>query len=97
MINTGIKPGELIAINPLPPILPPNHTGPGRGIRLPEARLIKLRQTKPPEEYQQLIPSSSSTTTTTQSSDRLWEGFIREVLGQSSKDYSTLKLELTPN
>ncbi|KAA1099887.1 AAA+-type ATPase [Puccinia graminis f. sp. tritici] len=84
MINIGIKPGELITITPLPPILPPNHIGPGRGIRLPEAKLIKLKQTKPPNEYQELIPTtitiSTTATTTTQSSDRLWEGFIREVL-----------------
>ncbi|PLW34742.1 hypothetical protein PCANC_10443 [Puccinia coronata f. sp. avenae] len=86
-ISAGIQPGDSVAVLPLPTILPLHHAGPGRGIRLPEAREIRLTQIHPStlsEHYQERIPPSQLTPHSTKFDPtmhtRLWNTFVFEVL-----------------
>lgn len=89
LISAGLQVGDLVNLIPLPPILPSNHAGPGRGIRLPEALEIHLKEVDPgslsttTESLARTRPTGECIqhhTKLTHQTNRIWEGFVREVL-----------------
>lgn len=79
LMTTSVVPGDLVSVIPLPPILPIGHRGPGKGIKLPEAKLITLTEVRTnPNSEAQLSPALRSDGQL--KVGRMWQGFMREVL-----------------
>ncbi|MBW0480769.1 hypothetical protein O181_020484 [Austropuccinia psidii MF-1] len=84
-----VLPGDIINVVPLPPILPFEHRGPGKGIRLPEAHVLTLREVNPAcllDKNQKLASEllsmvhEPSQINLSSNVNKFWEGFLREVL-----------------
>ncbi|KAG0152485.1 hypothetical protein CROQUDRAFT_70693 [Cronartium quercuum f. sp. fusiforme G11] len=90
LMTTSVKPGDLVTVVPLPPILPVDHRGPGKGIKLPEAHQITLTEVVPKDEFRAYFPlpeaqfgqqaKSEKVMKSNLKGERMWQGFIREVL-----------------
>ncbi|EGG10843.1 uncharacterized protein MELLADRAFT_55019 [Melampsora larici-populina 98AG31] len=87
LMTTSVAPGDLVSVIPLPPILPVDHRGPGKGIKLPEASSITLAEVDPDSSSLPHLDRSVVQLRPSLRSDgqlkvgRMWQGFMREVLG----------------
>lgn len=87
LLTTSVSPGDLVSVIPLPPILPIDHRGPGKGIKLPEAKSITLAEVEPHSSSQLYLAGSIVQLRPGSRSDgqlkvrRMWQGLMREVLG----------------
>ncbi|KAH9810460.1 ATPase family protein [Melampsora americana] len=86
IMTTSVVPGDLVSVIPLPPILPVDHRGPGKGIKLPEAKSITLTELEPNLNSQRYSNNSEAQLRPGLRPDgqlrvgRMWKGFTREVL-----------------
>ncbi|KAI8455073.1 P-loop containing nucleoside triphosphate hydrolase protein [Phakopsora pachyrhizi] len=92
ILSAGIdSPGDLIRIVQVPNILPINHTGPGRGIKIQEAKLIVLQEIDlsssslisafAGSDFRKIIDTAPDSDSSLAGRETiLWLGFVREVL-----------------